>query len=263
MSHPVGHLPVRTRVFVLSIHKSPSCPEASMSYPPDPNNPYSQQPPQGAPGYGAPQQPPAPGYGYPQQQAPGYGYPQQQPQAAPGYGAPGGYGIPPQQGYGYPNAGQVPNFYAGWGSRLAALLVDGLIVGVPTSIIYGIGGAVGGSTPTCTMDPVTYAQTCTGGGVSGVGLVIMVIGYLLGLAGVLFLLYKEGTTGQTPGKKVVNIRVVRESDGQPIGFGMAFVRNLCHVLDEFACCIGFLWPLWDAKKQTFADKIMSSIVVKA
>ncbi|MEV6208336.1 RDD family protein [Kitasatospora sp. NPDC051914] len=220
-----------------------------MSYPPDPNNPYSQQPP--PPGYGYPQQapPPAPGYGYPQQPAPGYGAPQ------------AGYGIPQQPVYGH--AGQVQQFYAGWGSRVAATLIDGLIVGVPSGVFYTIGGVVGASTAKCTTDPTTYTYSCSGGGISGVGLAIMGIGWLLAIAGGLWLIHREGTTGQTPGKKMVNIRVVREADGQPLGFGMAFVRRLCHVLDEFACCIGFLWPLWDAKKQTFADKIMSSVVVKS
>ncbi|MGW3038796.1 hypothetical protein ACWC9T_01870 [Kitasatospora sp. NPDC001159] len=56
-----------------------------MSYPPDPNNPYGQQP--AAPGYGYPQQAPQAslGYGYPQQ-APGYGYgyPPNVPQSMPG-----------------------------------------------------------------------------------------------------------------------------------------------------------------------------------
>ncbi|MDH6578123.1 RDD family protein [Kitasatospora sp. MAP5-34] len=226
-----------------------------MSYPPDPNNPYGQQP---------PQQPQQPGYGYPQQTpppAPGYGYPQQPPV---GYGAPqgGGYGAPPQPGP-YGNAAQVQQFYAGWGSRVAAFLIDGLIVGVPVSILYGIALGIGGSTPTCVTDPNTFQSTCTGGGISGAGLAVMGVAWLLGLIGGLFLLYQEGTTGQTPGKKLVNIRVLRESDGQPLGFGMAFVRRLCHILDEFVCCLGFLWPLWDAKKQTFADKIVSSVVVKS
>ncbi|MER7667791.1 hypothetical protein ABTY61_04905 [Kitasatospora sp. NPDC096128] len=56
-----------------------------MSYPPDPNNPYGQQPP--APGYGYPQQAPpqpAPGYGYPPPAAPGYGYAPAVPQSMPG-----------------------------------------------------------------------------------------------------------------------------------------------------------------------------------
>ena len=223
-----------------------------MSYPPDPNNPYGQQPPP-PPGYGYPQQPPPPpGYGYPQQppaEPQGYGYPQQQP--------PAGYGIPQQPGYGH--QAYVQPFYAGWGSRIAAFIIDYLIIGVPVGVIYGIAAAVGGESPTCS----SYDGTCSGGGLSGAGLAIAAIGWLLGIAGGLWLLHQEGTTGQTPGKKMVNIRVLREADGQPIGMGMAFVRKLSHVLDYLPCCVGFLWPIWDAKKQTFADKIISTVVVKS
>ncbi|WP_377270918.1 RDD family protein [Peterkaempfera sp. SMS 1(5)a] len=216
-----------------------------MSYPPDPNNPYGQQP-----GYGQqPQQPQQPGYGYPQQQQPGYGYPQQQP----------GYGYPQQPGM-YPHAGQVQQFYAGWGSRVAARIVDFLIVGLVPGILYGIGVGMSASSANCTTDPQTYHTSCTGGG--GAGIIFILLGALLALAGNLWLIYQEGTKGQTPGKRMVNIRLVREADGQPLGFGMAFVRQLCHVLDGF-CCLGYLWPLWDAKKQTFADKVMSTVVVKS
>lgn len=228
-----------------------------MSYPPDPNNPYNQ--------------PPPPGYGYPQQGAPqgapGYGYPQQPPQQ-PGYGVPpqAGYGVPPQQGYGQPgggygHAGQVQQFYAGWGSRVAAYIVDGLIIGVPVGILIAIGFAVGVEEVNCTS--TRYSTNCTGGGLSGLGIAIVGIGYLIALAAGLWLMYQQGKTGQTPGKKMVNIRVVREADGQPIGFGMTFVRNLCHFVDGIVCYLGFLWPLWDAKKQTFADKIIGTVVVKA
>ena len=228
-----------------------------MSYPPDPNNPYGQQPPP-PPGYGYPQEQPPPGYGYPQQApppAPGYGYPQQQ--AGYPQQPPAGYGIPQQPGP-YGHAAQVQQFYAGWGSRVAAYIVDYLIVGVPVGIIYAIAAAVGAKPVTCDA----YTGVCSGG-LSGAGYAIAAVGWLLGFAGFLWLLYQEGTTGQTPGKKMVNIRVLREADGQPLGFGMAFVRKICHAVDVFACCVGLLWPLWDAKKQTFADKIMSSVAVKS
>ncbi|GGV10184.1 hypothetical protein GCM10010495_24260 [Kitasatospora herbaricolor] len=211
-----------------------------MSYPPDPNNPYGQQAPQ-------------PGYGYPQQQPPqpGYGYPQQ---------PPAGYGIPQQPGYGH--AAYVQPFYAGWGSRVAAYLIDGLIVGVPAGILYLIGAAMTAGSLDCSTD--SYGVTsCDGGGISGGGIALILLGAAIGIAGNLWLIAQEGKTGQTPGKKMVNIRVVREADGQPLGFGMAFVRKLCHAIDGLPCYVGFLWPLWDAKKQTFADKIMSSVVVKS
>ncbi len=60
---------------------------------------------------------------------------------------------------------------------------------------------------------------------------------------------------------MVGIRLIRVADGQVVGFGMAFVRNLCHILDGF-CYLGYLWPLSDDKRQTLADKIMNSIVVQ-
>ena len=252
-----------------------------MSYPPDPNNPYSQpqqpnpygqQPPQQPNPYGQPPQQPGPygqpqqpGYGYPQQQPPqpGYGYPQQPPADAypqnPGYPQGAGYGQQPPYGYDPYAAGQMTSSYASWGARVGATLIDSLIIGLVPAILYGIGIAQI-KPETCTMDPTTYQETCTGGGGGG-SAVFILLGALLALAGGLWLSYQQGTTGQTPGKKALNIRVVREADGQPTGFGLAVVRNIAHALDSLVCYVGFLWPLWDDKRQTFADKVMNTVVV--
>ncbi|WP_030263275.1 RDD family protein [Streptomyces sp. NRRL B-24484] len=229
-----------------------------MSYPPDPNNPYSQQPP--APGYGYPQQAPPP--------APGYGYPQQAPPPAPGYGAPGGYGIPPQPGP-YGNAAQVQQFYAGWGSRVVARIIDAFTIFLIPTVLLNIGyfkmisdtvNSIGAGH----IDPVTgeYVAATTTTSSGGGGGLLLGLGALLYVGALLLLAYLQGVKGQSLGQRAVNIRLVREADGQPMGFGMAFVRQICHVVDGF-CCVGYLWPLWDAKKQTFADKIMSTVVVKA
>jgi hypothetical protein len=40
---------------------------------------------------------------------------------------------------------------------------------------------------------------------------------------------------------------------------MSVVRQLAHVIDTAICYIGYLFPLWDPKRQTIADKIMSTI----
>jgi hypothetical protein len=61
--------------------------------------------------------------------------------------------------------------------------------------------------------------------------------------------------------EALGLKLVSESTGQPIGPGMAFARDICHILDSLACFIGWLFPLWDAKRQTFADKIISTVVV--
>lgn len=72
---------------------------------------------------------------------------------------------------------------------------------------------------------------------------------------------QAGRTGQSLGKKTLHLRLISEKTGEPIGAGMAFARDICHILDSLACYIGWLFPLWDAKRQTFADKIISTVVI--
>jgi uncharacterized RDD family membrane protein YckC len=101
------------------------------------------------------------------------------------------------------------------------------------------------------------------GAVSAIGLVIAIVGYLgaIGLA-IWNMIVRQGRTGWSIGKQVIGIRLIGEQTGQPIGPGLTFVRALCHVLDSLPCYLGYLWPLWDAKRQTFADKIMSTVVIE-
>ena len=73
--------------------------------------------------------------------------------------------------------------------------------------------------------------------------------------------YKGGTTGQTIGRGVAGVKLIKEATGQPIGMGMAFVRDLAHIVDSLICYVGWFFPLWDAKRQTLADKMLSTVVV--
>ena len=250
-----------------------------MSYPPDPNNPYGKQPQQPQPGYGYPQQPPA---GYPQQQPPAqpYGYPQQgvPPQAGPqdpyAQQQPPGYGYPqqPPAGYQQPAPGYQPSpygtagygqgQYASWGQRAGATLIDFLYIGVIPLVLFIIAIVIVAAGAHTTTDSYGYTTTTTSSGATAFAILLYLVAGLLSAAGGLWLAYKEGTTGQTPGKAKMNIRLVREVDGQVLGFGMAFVRRIAHALDGMVCYLGFLWPLWDDKAQTFADKALSTVVVK-
>ena len=72
--------------------------------------------------------------------------------------------------------------------------------------------------------------------------------------------YRQGTTGQSIGRRVAKTKLVKIETGRPVGFGTALVRQICHNV-EFI--IGYLFPLWDAKRQTFADKIVGTVVVRA
>ncbi|SIJ87295.1 proline-rich antigen [Mycobacteroides abscessus subsp. abscessus] len=72
---------------------------------------------------------------------------------------------------------------------------------------------------------------------------------------------KQGTTGSSIGKGLLGIRVLGEATGQPIGFGMSVVRQIAHFLDAVICYIGFLLPLFTAKRQTIADMLVKTVVV--
>jgi uncharacterized RDD family membrane protein YckC len=57
------------------------------------------------------------------------------------------------------------------------------------------------------------------------------------------------------------VKLVKESTGEPVGMLLAFVRDIAHIVDSIICYIGWLFPLWDTKRQTLADKIMSTVVL--
>jgi DNA-binding beta-propeller fold protein YncE len=71
--------------------------------------------------------------------------------------------------------------------------------------------------------------------------------------------YRQGSTGSTIGKSVLKFTVVSEKTGQPIGFGRSVVRELAHIVDWIIFYIGYLFPLWDARRRTLADMIMSTV----
>jgi uncharacterized RDD family membrane protein YckC len=145
--------------------------------------------------------------------------------------SPGGYGAPAVA-------------YASWIQRVGASLIDTLC-GVPLVIlglIFGRGTDATTGQPTLNALYFVFAL-----------LAIVVQGYNRW--------YLAGKTGQSWGKKALGLRLLSEQTGQPIGAGMAFVRDLAHFVDGIICDIGYLFPLWDAKKQTIADKIVNTLVV--
>jgi uncharacterized RDD family membrane protein YckC len=155
---------------------------------------------------------------------------------------------------------------ASWGARLGALLLDSLIfMLIPTGLI----GAGYGQLAKRLIDRKDDCDrlnipdsSCPVPNAPGSAVALIVVGVVLSLAIGLFLSHREGSTGQTLGKKIVGIRLLREYDGSTLGFGLAFGRRLLHVVDYLSCGIGYLWPLWDHKRQTFADKMVHTVVIR-
>ena len=119
---------------------------------------------------------------------------------------------------------------AGFWRRFAAAFIDGLVVTVVEVILkLVLGGA-------------------------GVGLsFVFSFGYYT---------YFHGRTGQTPGDAALGIKVVDIDSGEVIGYGRAFGRALVSIVSALVLVLGYLWMIWDKRKQTWHDKAVSSLPIR-
>ena len=131
---------------------------------------------------------------------------------------------------------------ASWGQRVGASLLDGLVL---FGVIF-LAALLG-----LLLRSVSVP----------LGTLVIVLGYLAALGVFVWQLVVQGRTGQTIGKRAVGLRLLREQDGQVIGAGLSVARYFVHLLDSYSI-VGYLWPIWDDKKQTFADKILKTVVVR-
>ncbi|MCA2217370.1 RDD family protein [Jidongwangia harbinensis] len=127
--------------------------------------------------------------------------------------------------------------FANWYSRVAAYLIDGVVI-LPFYLV------------------AMLAERATGSDVA------YLAALLVGIAANGYnRWWLAGRTGQSWGRRVVRIRLVAERTEQPIGPGRAFLRDLAHILDDLIFYLGYLFPLWTAKRQTLADKVMRTVVL--
>ena len=80
-----------------------------------------------------------------------------------------------------------------------------------------------------------------------------------------FVVFETLWSGQTPGKKVMRLRVVRE-DGRPVRFFEVFVRNLLRVAIDInplpSYAIGVVSIIFSAKSKRVGDFVAGTVVVK-
>ncbi|MFD7021509.1 RDD family protein [Promicromonospora sukumoe] len=138
--------------------------------------------------------------------------------------------------------------YASWGQRVVAALLDNAILAGVTWLALGPQFRV----PTLTPGWGSAAEDAAW---SGGALVLVPIGALV------VLLVLQALTGWTPGKLVTGIRVVREDEHRPAGLWTTAARWALHLLDAIFL-IGYLRPAWHAKRQTFADSIVRTVVLR-
>lgn len=123
--------------------------------------------------------------------------------------------------------------YAGFGRRLGAALLDALIIGMATGFLQLLAPDSG----------AVYA--------------------LETLGSVLYYVLFVGLRGQTPGKMALGVKVLGP-DGGPPGAVRAFVREVIgKFFSALVLCLGYLWMLWDPKRQCWHDKLAGTVVVRA
>jgi Mce-associated membrane protein len=87
----------------------------------------------------------------------------------------------------------------------------------------------------------------------------------ISVAGVVFLLMLvnrlllPAVTGWSLGRAVCGIAVVGR-DGEAPGPWRLLLRDLAHLLDTASLLVGWLWPLWDSSRRTFADVLLGTEV---
>jgi uncharacterized RDD family membrane protein YckC len=132
------------------------------------------------------------------------------------------------------------------GARIGAQIVDSIIGAVLFVVIVAVFGGVGASA----------------GGESGAG--IFGIGFLIGVAAVVFYFFLlEGFwDGQTLGKKLFGIKVVKDT-GEECTIAASIIRNLLRIIDGlFYYVIGFIVMAATDKRQRLGDLAGGTVVVR-
>lgn len=145
--------------------------------------------------------------------------------------------------------------YVGAGRRALAAFIDGIIlmsVGIVINLAFSttqgvVGGVTGGSQ--AAMSAVT----------SLLGLMIFVVNMVVNLGySIGFLIWR----GATPGKMALGLVVVNTELGKISFIKAALRETIGRFLAVLVIGLGYLWIIWDEKKQGWHDKIAGTLVVE-
>jgi uncharacterized RDD family membrane protein YckC len=147
----------------------------------------------------------------------------------------------------------------GWWARVGATIIDGVVIGIPATLIFlALGVGVGS------------------GGDRSFGALIGALLLSLFVFLVFALLYAptmmSRTNGQTLGRMATGIRVIR-ADGGPMTFGFAALREIVvkglavgiasSLTGGIAYVVDCLWPLWDDENRALHDFVVNTRTVRA
>lgn len=138
---------------------------------------------------------------------------------------------------------------AGLGSRFAAFLIDSLIQ-FAVLILIVVAMAIG----QIDIEGITGLDAW----VAAIGIILLFIvffGY--------FIFFEMIMNGQSPGKKLVRLRVIKQT-GEPLGFWESILRNILRLADFLPSfnLVGALFIVFNGKYKRIGDIAANTIVVK-
>lgn len=148
--------------------------------------------------------------------------------------------------------------WAPWWRRVCATLLDTVFL-VPFAIAWYVGFDLLDQGSLFTLDNEWVGVD--DGSTVLTGFIVLALARITMVAfNVWNTIVRQGNKGWSLGKEIMGIMVVG-FDGKPIGKLLTIVRNVAHIVDTLALGLGWLWPLWDERRQTFADKIVGTCVL--
>ena len=138
------------------------------------------------------------------------------------------------------------------GRRILATIVDGVVLGALFTVMIMLFGTV---TTIASVGPFDWNVST----ISMPGLPSVLYGVIV----VLYYILLEGYLGQTLGKMLLGIKVVREDNGEVPGLGAAFIRTLLRLIDGlFSYLVAFISVLISGKNQRLGDMAAHTLVVR-
>lgn len=131
------------------------------------------------------------------------------------------------------------------GRRVLATIVDGIVL----SVVFWVMSMLFGST--------SASGEQVGASLNGLAALVFFI------VSVAYFIVLEGYLGQTLGKMLVGIKVVREDTGEVPGIGAATIRTLMRIIDGlFVYLVAFIAVLASRKNQRLGDMLANTLVVR-
>ena len=146
--------------------------------------------------------------------------------------------------------------FGGFWRRFFAYLIDNVILYL-VSLVLLLGGLLALELGGHTLGRALSSGTIPRG--MGVFPVVYVVTTII--AGMVYFTWFHGAAGQTPGKRLLGLRVIQTS-GVRMTFGVAFLRCVGYLISSLFFWLGFLWIAFDGRKQGWHDKIAATLVVR-